>query len=508
MKYSHLENRLKGLNHLESDIDTSEVWKQLEPKLYAKENSRKLFYFKIFGIGLFIITFLGTLIFSTSQYNSDQAKKILNTESEIVLVKDDELNNHTDLSIENIVDKNLSSSNLNRLNESNKTQGNIEEINDLNTNASDIMPNPENIIDKDQNVLFTNNFFKPKDPKHRSDNVVINKINSINVKDTDFSLIKIDYKQPQNQSNNAPNLKAQNSNLANLNHINSNSISSNSINSKSANLVFSQLTNRPLFTFKTASSKLLAPIPSVDNCPTFNKRNNKIYFSIRPYVDYDFPLNQIKSTEGDSKLAELRNRLETNFIAYSYGVELRARTRSGINVFTGINQSVVKDQFDYSIEKDTMILITDIIKDISINENQDSVVTFGDTLINARALETGRRFNRYTSIDIPIGFEFTKRFSKIEYGVSTTAFVNLNFATKGSLLNENEDYTTINGVYKNSVAIRMRLSTPIQYYLGKKVSLGVAPSFTYSPQSISKTTYSLEHKVNLFSIRVFADYSF
>jgi len=85
---------------------------------------------------------------------------------------------------------------------------------------------------------------------------------------------------------------------------------------------------------------------------------------------------------------------------------------------------------------------------------------------------------------------------------------NLTFSTDGSVADEDEAFVSIKGKYKNSIDIRFRISTPIQYYIGQSISLGIAPSFTLSPTSISDANYPNKHRVNLLSVGVFADYSF
>jgi len=136
------------------------------------------------------------------------------------------------------------------------------------------------------------------------------------------------------------------------------------------------------------------------------------------------------------------------------------------------------------------------------------VITIGDTIVSARYLENGRKFNTYRSIDIPVGIEYSKRLSKFEFWVSATALVNLTFSTSGSVAEDDDSFAPISDKYRNMIGVRFRLSAPIQYYIGQRISLSIAPSVTLSPRSISDPTYSYDHRVNLFSVRLFADHSF
>ena len=485
MNYIDLLNKLKSLSHYESDIDTVTVWEQLESDIHGDDRARRVFYYRLLGSALSISVLVGisllilkgnVLEFYKDTIKVDSANveganlKIYDNKSgdNMLLAREETIQNSADdqqAKSENIpggnensdVDINqapLEEKNKYGLNRevsigrdfNNRNQERKEKIDVAKQNATLLNQSP---FEKDQEILFIHDEFSERFENKESD-----------------------------------------------------------VSSELNTRVRESINKLPISLMSVKHSKLLTSISAPDGCPLIEKRNRKLIFSVRPYVYYDLPNSQLTSREGTAGTDIARSGLESNYAAYSFGVEIRAKTRSGFHIFTGINQNVIRDQFEYSLEKDTMILLEDVIKDISINANQDSVITIGDTIVNARVLESGRKLNTYRSIDIPIGIEFSKRLSKFEFGISTTALFNLSFSTEGSVADEDEAFISIKGKYKNSIGMRFRISTPIQYYIGQRVNLGIAPSFTLSPSSISDPNYPIEHKVNLFSIGMFADYSF
>jgi len=482
MSYSHLENRLKELGQYESKIDTTEVWARLEPKINTQDSKRKIFYFRIFGMSLLLLTLLGISFLFLTQNDAKTNRHAVHSESKIIGADQTKTSNYvaaqdesTSFSqIENKPAIQITNKSEISLDKKTKIERNVNQNNDLNRS-----------IKKGEKPL---------------------ELTSINNETEENTTGLIDKNSGAFRSTDSA--KFRNSNSLENTQLHDRKFERSDKSTAVFISPFYKINSLQLNSLLVGQSSLITPTPIIEECPLVNKNNTKISFSIRPYADYDFPMTSLVGREADSNLETIRNQVESNYIGYSFGVELRAKTKSGIHVFTGYNQSLIRDRFDFSVEKDTMILLEDIIKNITINENQDSVITIGDSLVNARVIETGRRFANYKSIDIPVGFEFSKRVSKLEFGISAAALINLTFGATGSVYDENEEISSLDGKYKNSIGARFRLSTPIQYYIGRKLNIGIAPAFTYSPKSITSNTYPIDHKVNLFSMRLFADYSF
>jgi len=489
MNFSHLTNKLKSLSHYESEIDTTDVWSQLESKIYAEDRSKRLFYFCSFGVVISLIIFVGV---SFSFFGKNNSNTTLNNKISGKLVTD-----------------------ISKSGGSVETQSSIEKRNDSNYENNS---NQQIALTRSKTKTIAKSELEKLN--HEKD---LEQKHNLNYKSERLDEAKSD----QTTTEKRPILEKIDIEVITKNATESNleissSILKNMLLAETKNLSFesrnisSQRSLSPVISISAlpyTETSAIEPtqfrsLPTPDECPTLNKKTRKIIFSIRPYSAYDHPMTQLYIREGNSNVEAYRASVESNYLAYSYGLELRAKTRSGINLLVGINQSIKRDKFDYSLEKDSMILLENVIKDISINANQDSIVTYGDTLVSARVIETGRKFNTYKSIDIPIGVEFSTRLSNLEFGISSSAIFNLAFRTKGSVSDENDAYTSIDGKYMSSIGVRFRLSTPIQYYIGEHMSLGLAPSFTFSPNSISSSSIPIEHKVNLLSMRLFADYSF
>ena len=484
MNLLDLMNSLKGLSHYESDIDATEVWTHLESKIHAAERDSRVFYVRLFGALLSIVLFVGIFLILLKNNRLLFSENLIDEKVTVVKQVDNNSSNDVWLSNETKVESHAKD-NLGSLKEKVEEKRNTEVVE--NVIPSYIKSNYR--LNSEVDKIGTSN--DKQQVKVEIDEVV-----------KQYNILS---EQGRLKNNGSLDREVISAKLPDINH----SISNNSETlknlppSKSEKVI-------PLPRIKMSLPHAITSrsIPNPDKCPLVEKKKRKIVFSIRPYADYDLPLTKLYNREGNANENIARNRLESNYVAYSFGMELRARTKSGIHIFTGINQSVIRDKFDYSLEKDTMILLEDVIKDISINENQDSVITIGDTLVNARLLETGTKFNTYKSYDIPFGFEISKRLTRFEIGISTTAIFNLKFSTKGSVADEEKAFSSIDGKYKNSIDLRFRISTPIQYYVGKNVNIGMAPSFTLAPVSISHPSYQFDHKVNLISMRAFVDYSF
>lgn len=476
MNYSRLENKIEGLRHHESHIDTSEVWAMLEPKLQKEEKKKKIILFFFLGVWISIVALMVLIPILPKNTNTKKTPGSVQTESNI-----------------RKTEKGILSAQINSLNHDQvhtETEGAIEKV-PVEIQHTNRTLKKQKIETTQENPYFTDSQLSDRSnskPSETQENIQQYRPRNVAPFEEDIQLTG-----DSRDSNNAKRdyYSQTNGNLNNL-------VTPLESNSHAYQLLLLDI----------GAATLVARAPRFVDCPTINKKSKRFSFSVRSYAAYEFPTTQFKSTGDNLNLETIRSNLESNYVAYSFGVEVRARTASGIHVFTGINQSVIKDQFDYSFQRDTTILIEDFIKNISINENQDSVITIGDTLIGATVFEAGRRFNQYKSIDIPIGIEISKRFAKFELGTSTAALINLTFNTKGSILDENEEYVSINGFYKNKIGIRFRFSTPIQYHVARDLSIGIAPSLIYAPRSLSSENYSIQHKVNLFSMRLFADYKF
>lgn len=458
MDYSHLEDRFEKLNHYNSEIDSSAVWNRLEHTIKKDQSDNKI-----------LIFWFGFLMFAL--INAYGIK---------------ELNKETKYLSANTLDQNPVNSistktNNFTINESNEIIISDEYEVHRNVNQNQKVNQNKSVIQKKEMGHFDSGNFKLA-----TADFIMNFPDGIESK----SLIPMIKEEEMNKG-----------------QILDEQIGEERLKSIAIKLI-SKAEVLALNLLEVPDFQGLSIEPTFCDCLNLNLGKNKFQFSIRPYSQYDLSTKQIDNKGNETDFSALRNNSEMNDVAFSYGVEFRAKTRMGLGVFTGVNQSIIRDQFDYSIEKDTTILFKDIIKDISINANQDSVITIGDTIVNARVLETGRIFNQYKSLDIPVGIDFTKQLHNFELGLSASALINLTFKGSGSSYNSENEIESLNGAYKNNIAVRFRFAAPVSYYLTDNMSLGISPSVTYSPKSISSYVYPLGHRVTLFSIRFYADYLF
>lgn len=238
------------------------------------------------------------------------------------------------------------------------------------------------------------------------------------------------------------------------------------------------------------------------------RRDNAFHIALRPYGSYQHALHEHQYTRDATGRLNSGDDHGSFYYGYAYGLEMIAKTPLGIDVIMGFNRSKIVDQLSYTVEREEQITLTNIVKDIYINANMDSVVIYGDTTVNAIITENGLLLNRYETIDIPIGIEVSTMRGAIEVGLSATALINITHQASVSRLNDGRQIENLDPLYKRKLGLRYRLSVPIQYHFSEHFSLGLRPSFIYNPGSLVKADSDISHGMHKLSAGMFTTYAF
>ncbi len=463
MNNHRVDNAFQKLNTHHSEINAGDVWSKLEPLLEPKKSDRKWLFILLPMLAM--LFFVVVVSFVTP--NADEKTDLQST-----LLKTSQVRTEQNLEYKKDDSKSGSSEHFN----SSTIQESSEPIKQLHIKTEINEQKQAQVLDQVSVNEAVNELTQQEYGQSPSRNLIENR--------REYFL--------QNEVE-TPNVMDENS--------------ATDINSK---------TTRDLLDLALLTGQQLSPlnyqsdnrVSAPEVCPGFSEKSPSLQFVIQPYLHYVFNNNSFGPNNEMTNLYQLRDMNESPYYAFDSGLELIAKTKFGVNLVTGINYSRSVDRFEFETQKDTTFLIEDVIKDIFIDANMDSVIVIGDTLVNAIAIESNRLFNNYSTLDFPIGFEYFRPIGRFDIGFSAVALVNITFNVEADAFAQDDEVVDIENFYRDRLSLRYRFALPIQYVISPQVSVGLRPIYTYSPTPITIESYEVEHRTSNFGIGLYTRFEF
>ncbi len=259
------------------------------------------------------------------------------------------------------------------------------------------------------------------------------------------------------------------------------------------------------------------PDPPI-GCPKLNKRSrlggglSKWAFDITYGPGY--PLRRLiaKSAEFGDYL-DLRNDNESSVYEEMVQARISYISKWGIAGRTGINYGHLVEKLAFT--RDSVIGSSTVI---TIDTLFNSDGTYNITVDTTNVITAGRlekvKYNHFTTFQIPIILGYEHRVKDWTFHVNGGVLMNFSLKKRGEILdpsNQPVDISTSTGTYdafKDDWGMILYASLGANYRLTDRFHAIIEPSFRYTLNPISTTSYPLEQKFMIMNLNVGLRYEF
>jgi len=229
--------------------------------------------------------------------------------------------------------------------------------------------------------------------------------------------------------------------------------------------------------------------------------DNKLNFEL--YMNGGFTMNKFASKIGD-QTTYIQNRefSESSKMNFGYGGRLVYTYKRTLNIKAGFDYSQINTTFIHRSPGTRIITIIDTIQ-----------TDQGPKVISSTYSENGYNItkvaDKYKFIDIPITVGYQKRFSNFLLQLNAGVSFNLAFSQQGKILNNLNSPVSIDrydtkkaDIYKSNAGMSLIASLQLQMPLSKKNYIFIEPNFKYVIKDLTKSSYSLSHKVSMLGSQI------
>lgn len=229
--------------------------------------------------------------------------------------------------------------------------------------------------------------------------------------------------------------------------------------------------------------------------------DNKLNFEL--YMNGGLTINKFGSKIGD-QTTYIQNRefSESSKMNYGYGGRLVYTYKRALTVKTGFDYTQLNTTFLHRSPGTRIITIIDTIQ-----------TDAGPKVISSTYSENGYNItkvaDKYKFIDIPITVGYQKRFSNFLIQLNAGVSFNLAFSQQGKILNNLNSPVSIDrydtkkaDIYKSNAGMSLIASLQLQMPLTKKNYIFIEPNVKYVIKDLTKSSYTLSHKVSMLGSQI------
>ncbi len=294
-----------------------------------------------------------------------------------------------------------------------------------------------------------------------------------------------------------PSSKEQNKNLNGLlifNNADENSFSKNGTALMALNSNYNHVKFIPFFNPKATIPTL--PIAKNIPCPEAEKNTagNKKYVELYASPDYTFTSVTDTSNSTYRMQRQASNKL---LLGYSAGVRITKVFSSGMSIRTGINYSVIKEQFT--------------AKKGSITQNVYIINNMGDTTgtYTVTSAQYKKSTNTYSRIDVPITAGFEVGNGRLHTNINAGAVINIYSKQKGLVLDNNGNEVDLSNKnaassysFKPNAGVSLLGAVSIYYKLTDKLHVMAEPYVRYSLSPVTKQAITYSQKYHTAGLKI------
>lgn len=229
--------------------------------------------------------------------------------------------------------------------------------------------------------------------------------------------------------------------------------------------------------------------------------DNKLNFEL--YMNGGLTINKFGSKIGD-QTTYIQNRefSESSKMNYGYGGRLVYTYKRALTVKAGFEYTQLNTTFLHRSPGTRIITIIDTIQ-----------TDAGPKVISSTYSENGYNItkvaDKYKFIDIPITVGYQKRFSNFLIQLNAGVSFNLAFSQQGKILNNLNSPVSIDrydtkkaDIYKSNAGMSLIASLQLQMPLTKKNYIFIEPNVKYVIKDLTKSSYTLSHKVSMLGSQI------
>ncbi|NUO03617.1 MAG: hypothetical protein HUU01_23630 [Saprospiraceae bacterium] len=238
------------------------------------------------------------------------------------------------------------------------------------------------------------------------------------------------------------------------------------------------------------------------------KKKAKTDLLLRPNFEIGYALKTLEDFLPDSlpnAHVQIRRETEEALEYLHANLLLGARHHSGWYALTGLGYTSITERFSFiteRMERDSIEGITEIY----INAQGDSI--FSNGLVERTRYFTYRKrtYSSYTLLDVPliVGYDWEK--DRWSFGAEAGVFFNISMKAKGDALDPNADFIRLEDTdwFKPGIGISYYGSLRIGYALDEKTRVSLGPTFRYVPNIAGDpaTTGKFKQQYGLFGLNI------
>ncbi|MCG8327151.1 MAG: hypothetical protein MI974_05670 [Chitinophagales bacterium] len=250
--------------------------------------------------------------------------------------------------------------------------------------------------------------------------------------------------------------------------------------------------------------KLPLPYKKSNKSPWFLSIDGTIAFASRELAVQD------KEDSLAILLREIRNDTETSLETVAFGFQAGRRLLGEkLELSTGIHYTQVNERFEYEntlSRVDSIYGIQFFVKTID-----NKLDTIYGLVPDEETISTRKTyFNKFQLIDLPILVAYRFPLERIDLGVQAGIFANIRMRTEGHIFNT--DHTEMDlsqaKIFKSSIGISYFLALPVEYAVSDQLSIAIAPSIRFFPQSFNEESYHLQQEYIVYGLKGSIKYYF
>ena len=270
---------------------------------------------------------------------------------------------------------------------------------------------------------------------------------------------------------------------------------------KNENLAVNQLINRSFV--EVEGIEMLSPktidfknkvIKRDGDCYEFTKKKRRSKsLLLDAYFGYDYANKTLKNQAQEaSKLLNYRQESEKVANAFSGGIRFTA-VRSGVGVSSGVHVNHIVERFENvnSFAEHTNISIN------KITDASGNVIRLDTVITRVRGKEISQKYNRYTSINIPLQLSYHTKLSNWGLSIYTGPMFNFRFYKSGTIFDENKvqkAFGNDSNIFKSRLDISLLANVSISRRLTEHIYLLAEPTFLCQPKSFTISSYPLSQQ--------------
>ena len=275
------------------------------------------------------------------------------------------------------------------------------------------------------------------------------------------------------------------------------------------NLIISKrLSSLPLYFDLVKPEISKSSLPSITDCTNLERIPPRVFLGVYAGPDIALKYLNTKDSELMDKYKNQRIDSEVPQLSFSGGLRASWISYSGLGVKTGLDYSQINERFDYvdpnsTISKTFITIDTIFHPDGTFNTHTDTstIIIKGRTLYSIN--------NKYRMINLPIQFTYELTYDKNAFSLNAGVEVNLLFAQKGQMLDDNlapRIFTTGEEnsyrPFKDNIGFSYIASLAWYYDINDHLQTVVEPHFKMNGMSITNKDYPIAQKYLSSGLRI------